>query len=31
MFAYFEGHVAGRQLEDKVKLYKSHRRVGANA
>ena len=30
MFAYFEGHVAGRQLEDKVKLYKSHRRVRAN-
>ena len=31
MFAYFEGHGAGRQLEDKVKLYKSHRRVGTNA
>ena len=25
------GHVAGRQLEDKVKLKKSHRRVGVNA
>ena len=30
MFAYFEGHGAGRQLEDKVKLYKSHKRVRAN-
>ena len=31
MFAYFEGHGAGKQLEDKVKLYKSHGRVGVNA
>lgn len=31
MFAYFEGFVAGPKLEDQVKLYKSHRRVGVNA
>ena len=31
MFAYLEGHVAGSSLEQKVKLYKSHRKVGANS
>lgn len=34
MFAYMEGHIAGPELEIKVKHYKkeykSHRRVGAH-
>ena len=31
MFAYFQGFVAGPKLEEQVKLYKSHRRVGTNS
>ena len=31
MFAYFEGFVTGPKLEDQIKLYKSHRRVGVNS
>ena len=31
MFAYFQGFVAGPKLEDQIKLYKSHRRVGVNS
>ena len=31
MFAYFEGHIAGSDLEKKVKKYKSHRRVGQHS
>lgn len=34
MFAYFEGHVAGSQLEEQVRKYKtaikSYRRIGIN-
>ena len=31
MFAYFQGFVAGPKLEEQIKLYKSHRRVGVNS
>ena len=30
MFAYIEGHVAGHKLDEQVKTYSSHRRVGPN-
>ena len=31
MFAYFEGFTAGPKLENRIKEYKSHRRVGVNS
>ena len=31
MFAYLQGHVAGNLLEEQIKQYKSHRRVGVNS
>lgn len=30
MFAYFEGYTAGPKIEERLKKYKSHRRVGVN-
>ena len=31
MYAYLEGMEVGKQLDAQVKVYKSHRRVGANS